>query len=152
MYRSFDNKIMIKIKLVDMPTIFYPSKLYLSNCHGSWVVSIKRNMKLNFQSPSTFVLLLLKKTVISKFVYPLKVYQHTKLHSPTLAGASFSIHLRSPNVSHSWMVEAMGLKLQPRSHLQCHDHPTEFRKNLVIGTNVIGGIPTDGQTHQLVIS
>jgi hypothetical protein len=47
--------------------------------------------------------------VLLKVVHPLKIYQETKFHGPTLTGASFE-SLRSLNVRHFGMVEATGLK------------------------------------------
>jgi hypothetical protein len=47
------------------------------------------------------------------------------------------------------MVAATALKLWSLSHLQWHDLPTEFHKNLPIGSEVYSG---DRQTHGMVIS
>jgi hypothetical protein len=49
---------MIQIKLVGMTMIFYHTKHHWSNCNSSWVISIKKNTKFNFQPPSTFFTLL----------------------------------------------------------------------------------------------
>jgi hypothetical protein len=72
--------------------------------------------------------------VLLKVVYPLKIYQNTKFHGPTLSDASFA----SPQKfeCHFGMVAATALILWPRGNLQWHDLPTEFHKNLPIGSEV----------------
>jgi hypothetical protein len=42
----------------------------------------------------------------------------------------FFFNLRTLNVRHFGMVEVTRLKLRRRGHLQCHNHPTEFHKNI----------------------
>jgi hypothetical protein len=65
----------------------------------------------------------------------------------------FCIHLRSLNVRHFGMVEGTGLRSTASRSPQWHDLPTEFHKNLPIGSNVIGGGGhTDRQTDRMVIS
>jgi hypothetical protein len=55
------------------------------------------------------------------------------------------------------MVEGTDVKVRRRGHLQWHDLPTEFHKNLPIGSKVIRGGHTDRdrqtyrQTDRLVI-
>jgi hypothetical protein len=46
-------------------------------------------------------------------------------------------HLRSLNVRHFGVVEAMALKVWSRGHLQCHHLLTRFHPNLPIGSEVI---------------
>jgi hypothetical protein len=63
----------------------------------------------------------------------------------------FCICLRSFNVRNFGMVEGMGLKLRCQGHLQWHDLPTKFHKNLSIGSEVIrGDTQTDRQTGYLI--
>jgi hypothetical protein len=81
---------MIQIKLIGMPMISYNTKVHLSKCNGSWVVSTKQIMNFNIQTAAMFVFLFLTKMVLIKVVHPLKIYQYTKFHGPTLTGVSFA--------------------------------------------------------------
>jgi hypothetical protein len=64
-----------------MSMIFY-TQLHLCKCSGSWAVSIKQNMNLNFQLPSMFVF----------FVFnPFKIYQQTKFYSLEFTDARFPL-------------------------------------------------------------
>jgi hypothetical protein len=49
------------------------------------------------------------------------------------------------------MVAATALELWRRGHLQWHDHPSEFHKNLPNGSNVEGWV-RHMQTGRMVIS
>jgi hypothetical protein len=69
--------------------ISYYTKVHLSKCNGSWVVSKKQNMNFNIQTAAMFVFFLTK-MILLKVVHPLKVYQYTKYHGPMLTGASFA--------------------------------------------------------------
>jgi hypothetical protein len=69
--------------------ISYNTKVHLSKCIGSWVVSTKQNTNFNIQMAAMFVFFLTK-MVLLKVVYPFKIYQYTKFCGPTLAGASFA--------------------------------------------------------------
>jgi hypothetical protein len=46
----------------------------------------------------------------------------------------FCVHLRSLNFHHFGTIEATGLKLQRRDHLQWYDLPTELHENLLVGS------------------
>jgi hypothetical protein len=81
---------MIQIKLIGMPKISYYTKVHLSKCNGSWVVSTKQTMNFNIQTAAMFVFLFLTKMVLLKVVHPLKIYQYTKYYGPTLTGESFA--------------------------------------------------------------
>jgi hypothetical protein len=71
--------------------IFYYTKLHLTNCNGPWVVSIKQNINFNFQEAASFIFFLFFiKMVLLKVVHPLKIYQYTKFHGPTLTESSFA--------------------------------------------------------------
>jgi hypothetical protein len=48
-------------------------------------------MNINIQTAAMFVFFLfLTKMVSLKVVHPLKIYQYTEFHGPTLTGASFA--------------------------------------------------------------
>jgi hypothetical protein len=61
----------------------------------------------------------------------------------------FCIHLRRLNVRHFGMVGGTGLISRRRGHLQWHDLPNEFHKNLPLGSKVIRG-DTDRETDRQV--
>jgi hypothetical protein len=103
------KKIMIQIKLVGMSMSFYFTKLLLSKCNVSRVVSIKQNINFKFQLPAMFILLIfciigLIKSCSSEDLSAYKVWwSHVDWWK-------FYIHLRSLSV-HFGMVEALGLKV-----------------------------------------
>jgi hypothetical protein len=68
--------------------IFYYTKVHLSKCNGSWVVSTKQIMNFNIQLAAMFVYF--TKMVSLKVGHPLKIYQYTTFHVPTLTGAYFA--------------------------------------------------------------
>jgi hypothetical protein len=137
---------MIQIKLVGMPMIFYYTKVHLSSCNGSWVVSTKQTMNFKIQTAAIFVFFVFTKIVSLIKSCPsfedLSVYKISWSH---VDWCKFCIHLRSLNVCHFGMVEGTGLKVWRRGYLQWHDLPTEFHKNLPVGSKVIMG---DTQTDR----
>jgi hypothetical protein len=78
------------MKLVCMSMIFHCTRLHLSKCRVSRVVSIKQNDNGNFKQPAMLVILVFRKRGHLKFVNSLKLYQHTKCHCPTLAVPCFA--------------------------------------------------------------
>jgi hypothetical protein len=95
--------------------------------------------------------LFLTKMVLLKVVHPLKICQFFKFSWYHVEWCKFCIHLRSLNVRHCLMVEGTGLKSMHQGRLQWHDLPTEFHKNLPIGSKVIrGDTQTDRQTGDLI--
>jgi hypothetical protein len=97
----------------------------------------KLNMNFNVRTPSMFVFLFFTNVVLLKLVYPLKICQHTKFHGRALTGASFAStsEVTSRNFR---VVEAAGLKVWHRGRLRWHGLPNKFRKNVLIGSEVIG--------------
>jgi hypothetical protein len=65
--------------------ISYYTKVHLSKCNGSWVDSTEQTMNFNIQTAAMFVFF-----VFDKNFHPLKIYQYTKFHGPTLTGAIFA--------------------------------------------------------------
>jgi hypothetical protein len=67
---------------------------------------IKQNIKYSFQTSSTFVFLFFSPTriVALKVDLPSTIYQHTKLHGPTLTGATFAFtsEVERPPFWRSW--------------------------------------------------
>jgi hypothetical protein len=70
--------------------IAYFSEVQLSKCNGSWVVSTKQTMNFKIQTAAMFVFFVFDKNGLLKVIHCLKIYQYTKLHGPTLTGASFA--------------------------------------------------------------
>jgi hypothetical protein len=70
--------------------IYYYTKLHLSKCEGSWVVSTKQTMNFNIQLAAIFVFMFLTKIISLKVVHHLKIYQYIKFHGLSLTGASFA--------------------------------------------------------------
>jgi hypothetical protein len=101
---------MIQIKLIGMTMISYKTKVHLSKCNGSWVLSTKQNMNFNIQTAAMFVLLCFWKNclIISCSSFEdLSVYKISCSH---VDWCKFYIHFRSLNVRHFVMVEGTGLK------------------------------------------
>jgi hypothetical protein len=88
--KTASNKIMFQIKLAGLSMIFYYTKVHLSKCNSSRVVSTKQTMNFNIQLTAMFVFFVFNKNVLLKVVHPLKISQKTKFHVPTLTGASFA--------------------------------------------------------------
>jgi hypothetical protein len=143
---------MIQIKLIGMSMISYYTKVHLSKSNGSWVASTKPTMNFNIQTTAMFVFFVFDKNGLIKscssfgdismqnFMVPRWLVQ--VLHPPQkFEHAPF------------WNGWRYGIKLRRRGHLQWHDFPTEFHKNLPIALKVIReGEHTDGQTDRLEIS
>jgi hypothetical protein len=90
--------------------IFYYTKVHLSKCNGSWVVSTKQTMNFNIQLDAMFVFFVFDKNGLIKSCLSfedLSVYKNSCYH---VDWCKFCIHLRSLNVRHFGMVEGTGLK------------------------------------------
>jgi hypothetical protein len=70
--------------------ISYYTKIHLSKCNGSWVVSTKQTMNFNIQTAAIFAFFVFDKNGLVRIVHPLNIYQYTNLHGPTLTDASFA--------------------------------------------------------------
>jgi hypothetical protein len=84
--------------------ISYYTKVHLSKCNVSWVVSRKQTMNFNIQTAAMFVFL--TKMVLLKVVHPLKIYHYTKFNGPMLNDAN-CIHLRNLNVCHFGIADGL---------------------------------------------
>jgi hypothetical protein len=143
---------MIQIKLVGMSVIFYYTKVHLLSAKVHELSPQNKLWILTFNLPPCSYFLFLTKMVSLKVVHPLKVYQYTKYHVPTLTGASFT------SISDVWTsailewLKVRDWKVRRRGPLQWHDLCTEFHKNLPIGSKVIRGghRRTDRQTGDLI--
>jgi hypothetical protein len=110
-------------------------------------------MSFNIQLAAMFVFFVFDKNSLIKSCSSFEDLSVYKISCSHVDWCKFCIHLRSLNVHHFGMVESKGLKsTESRDHLQWHDLPTEFHKNLPIGSKVIRGGHTDRRTDRLVIS
>jgi hypothetical protein len=131
--------------------ISYYTKVHLSKCNGSWVVSTKQTMNFNIQLVAMFVFLVFDKNGLIKSCSSFEDLSVFEISWSHVDWYKFCIHLRSLNVRHFGMVESTGWKVLRRGHLQWHDVPTEFHKNLLIGSKVIkGGRGADRQIDDLI--
>jgi hypothetical protein len=105
------KKIMIQIKLVGMSMIFHCTKIDLSKCNSSLVVSIKQNFYFYFQLPAMFVFLFFRKSYLIKRCSSSEGLSVYKISWSHVDWCKFCIHLRSLNVHYFGMVEATRLKL-----------------------------------------
>jgi hypothetical protein len=90
--------------------ISYYTKVHLSKCNGSWVVSTKETMHFNIQLAVMFVFFASDKKGLIKscsFFEDLSVYKISCSH---VNWCKFCIHLRSLNVRHFGVVKDTGLK------------------------------------------
>jgi hypothetical protein len=104
-------------------------------------------MNFNIQLAAMFVFFVFDKNGLIKNCSSFEDLSVYKISCSHVDWCKFCIHLRSLNVRHFGMVEGTGLKVGRPGHFQWHDLPTEFHKNLTIGTKVIrGATQTDGRT------
>jgi hypothetical protein len=109
-FKSASNKIIIQIKLIGMSMISYYTKVHLSKCNGSWVVSTERTMNFNIQTAAMFVFFVLDKNCLIKSCSSFEDLSVYKISWSHIDWCKFCTHLRSLNVRHFGMVECMGLK------------------------------------------
>jgi hypothetical protein len=88
--------------------IFYYTKVNLSKCNGSWIVSTKQNMNFNIQTTAMFVFFVLDKNGLTKSNSSFEDLSVYKISLSCVDWCKFCIHLRSSNVRHFGMVEDTG--------------------------------------------
>jgi hypothetical protein len=91
--------------------ISYCTKVHLSKCNGSWVVSAKQTVNFNIQLAAMFVFFVFDKNGLIKSCSSfedLSVYRISWSH---VDWCKFCIQIRSLNVRHFGMVEGTGLKI-----------------------------------------
>jgi hypothetical protein len=139
---------MIQIKLIGMSMISYYTKVHVSKCNGSWVVSTKQTMNFNIQTVAMFVFFVFGKNGLIKSCSSFEALSVNKISWSHVDWCMFCIHLRRLNVRHFGMVEGTGLKsTASRSPSTAWPPPTEFHKNLPTGSKVIrGDTQTDRRT------
>jgi hypothetical protein len=108
-------------------------------------------MNFNIQMAAMFVFFVFYKNGLIKSCSSFEDLSVHKMSWSHVDWCKFCIHLRSLNALHFGMVEGTGLKVWRRGHLQWHNVPTKFHKNLEIGSKVIrGDTQTDRQTGDLI--
>jgi hypothetical protein len=65
-FKNCAKQTTIRIKLIGMSMISYYTRIHLSKCNGSWVVSTKRTMNFNIQMAAMFVFFLSDKNGLIK--------------------------------------------------------------------------------------
>jgi hypothetical protein len=101
---------MIQIRLVGMSMIVYYTKVHLSKCNGSWVVSTEQTMNFNIQTAAMFVFFVFDKSSLTKSCSSFEDLSVYKTSCSHVDWCKFCIHLRSLNGRHFVMVEGTGLK------------------------------------------
>jgi hypothetical protein len=86
------------------------TKLHLSKCNGSWVVSTKQTMNFNIQTAAMFVFFVSYKNGLIKSCSSFEDLSVYKISWSHVDWCKFCIHLWSLNVRHFVMVEGTGLK------------------------------------------
>jgi hypothetical protein len=131
--------------------ISYYTKVHLSKCNGSWVVSIKRTKSINIQLAAMFVFFIFDKNGLIKSCSSFEDLSVYKISCSHLDWWKFCIHLRNLNVRHFGMVESCGIK---KYGLEVIFNDMTFLLNFIKSTNwfksIRGKTRTDRQTGDLI--
>jgi hypothetical protein len=90
--------------------ISYYTKVHLSKCNGSWVVSTKQTMNFNIQLAAMFVFFVFDKNSFIKSCSSFENLSVYKMSWSHVDWCKFCIHLRSLNIRHFGTVEGTGLQ------------------------------------------
>jgi hypothetical protein len=101
---------MTQIKLIGMSMISYYTKVNLSKCNGSWVVSTKQIMNFYIQTAAMFVFFVFDKNDLIKSCSSFEDLLVYKISWSHVNCCKFCIYLRSLNVRHFGKVEGTELK------------------------------------------
>jgi hypothetical protein len=89
--------------------ISYYTKVHLSSCNGSWVVSTNQTMNFNIQTAAMFVFFVFDKNGLIKSCSSFEDLSENKISRSHVDWCKFCIHLISLNVRHFGMFEDTGL-------------------------------------------
>jgi hypothetical protein len=103
---------------------------------------------LTFNRPPCSHFWFFKKIVWLKLVHPLKIYDHTTFHDPTLTGANFAFTSEVRASIPFEMAEDTGLKKCGVEVPFNGMTSAEFNINLLVVQMLLGGIETDGDSRQ----
>jgi hypothetical protein len=147
LFKNCVNQIINQIKLVGMSMISYKTKVYLSKCNVSWVVSTKQTMIFNIQLAAMFVFFVFDKNGLIKSCSSFEDLSENKILWSHVDWCKFCIHLRSFTVRHFGIVKGTRLKSTASRSPSMAWPPYWIYKNLPIGSKVIrGDTQTDRQT------
>jgi hypothetical protein len=96
------------MKLIGMSMISYYTKVHLSKCNGSSVVSTKQTTNFNIQTAAMFVFFVFDKNGLIKSCSSFEDLSVYKISWSHVDWCKFCFHLRSSNVRHFVMVEGTG--------------------------------------------
>jgi hypothetical protein len=128
LYTSVESQIIVKKKLQVAFKDWTTSLLFLSRRY--------KKLILKFNRPPCSNLSFFAKSVLIKSCSSSEYLSEYKISWSYVDWCKFYIHLKSLNVRHFGMVATTALKLWYRGHLQWHDLPTKFHKNLPLGSDV----------------
>lgn len=92
-----------------MFTVFYYTRLHLSNFNGSWNVTVKQNINFNIYLPSRLYFCFFFTKIMLKVMYYLEMYLHTKVMVPHWVVQLFHTPQKI-ECCNFWMVTATGLR------------------------------------------
>jgi hypothetical protein len=141
---------MIQIKLVGMSMIFNYTKVHLSKCNGSWVLSTKQNTNFNIQTAAMFVFFIFGKNGVTKSCSSFEDLLVYKISWSHVDWCKFCIHLRSLNVHHFGKLKGYGIKnYGVEVTFNGMTSLLNFIKIYQLVQKLLGGTHTDRRTNRL---